>query len=216
LDYLVYIVAVLIIGVLCIVAIHLYSRNSDSPPSADQKRRAMRAPKFALGSRKRGQQRAAARPTIPTPIAAELQHTPIPWGWANHKAFNRSGEVSAGLSSAMRSLSDRLVREKTLVSNGHPNPRAAESLRALLEDRYAPINKDRMTEIEFTKVKRPLLRDPSEPHDQMDNFGIRNAERISKKLRRVVAPEAQGKTRTKPDDDFRYVPIKNVKLPWGW
>lgn len=214
-EYLLYILAVLIIGLMCIAAIRFFGRRSESP-GTDLKRRATPANRTAAGSRKADRQDAAARASASATIAREMQRTPTPWGWANHKAFNRLDDQGSGLSAAMQSITDRLLREKTLAGNGYRDSRTAESLRALLEDRYAPVNKDRMTEMEFTKVNRPLLRDPSEPHDQMDNLGTRNAERISTKLGRVVAPGPLVKKPARLDDDFRYVEVKDVKLPWGW
>lgn len=216
-DYLYYIAAVLILGVACIAAIRLFTANSKETPtlSEEAKRRAMPAAKFAAGNRKPERPSDTARPAAPI-IARELQRTPTPWGWANHKTNNRPDAERTGLSAAMQSLTDRLVREKTLV-NGSRDPRADGSLRALLEDRYAPVNKEHMTEVEFTKVKRPLLRDPSEPHDQMDNFGSRDAGRIRTKVGPVAVVAPPGKSATaRREEDFRYIEIKDVKQPWGW
>jgi hypothetical protein len=129
--------------------------------------------------------------------------------------LNGGQNSQAGLTDAMLELTDRLVREKQLVETRSTNPRTSGSVRALLEDRYGRVNKDSMDTIEYYPVKRPLLRDPSQPHDQMDNFGSNEAERIRNKLKRVVAmrsnpAEASGR------DELRYVEIKDVKQPWGW
>lgn len=112
-DYLYYIAAVLILGLACIVAIRHFTPNSKDASflSDEAKRRAMPAAKFAISNRKQESQNAPVRPAAPA-IARELQRTPMPWGWANHKAINRPDSEPAGLSAAMQSITDRLVREK--------------------------------------------------------------------------------------------------------
>ncbi len=115
----------------------------------------------------------------------------------------------------MQSFVNRLVRQRELVSSPSNNPRISGSVRALLEDRYGRINKDGMESIEYSKVKRPLLRDPSEFYDQMDDFDSRESERIQLKIMNVVSMSShEGFPPRNPD--FRYVAIKDVKQPWGW
>jgi len=115
----------------------------------------------------------------------------------------------------MQLLTDRLLKEKDLVSRASADPRISGSIRALLEDRYGRVNRQSMAEIEYQKVKPPRLRDPSEPHDQMDNFGTREAERIRQKLKLLTAmngvPAAAEEAK-----ELRYVELKDIKRPWGW
>lgn len=115
----------------------------------------------------------------------------------------------------MRKFTDRLVREKQLAQPG-----SSGSIRALLEDRYRPATRD-MTEIPYHKVKRPLLRNPSEPFDQMDNLGRAESQRLRQKLQFLSAMNAdsaeQGDTnKNRKKVEFRYVELKDLKQPWGW
>jgi hypothetical protein len=78
-----------------------------------------------------------------------------------------------------------------------------------------------MTEIEYQKVKRPLLRDPNEPFDQLDNLGSVEAHRLRQKLQFLsamnpdtVQPGEKNKNGKKIE--FRYVELKDLKQPWGW
>lgn len=80
---------------------------------------------------------------------------------------------------------------------------------------FIPPLKDQVNEIPYYKTRPPLLRDPSESHDQMDNFGRREAERISDKLKPVRAvktlPRSSGKV-----GDTHYPDIREIRRPWGW
>jgi len=115
----------------------------------------------------------------------------------------------------MQSLTERLLREKDLVSSPSADPRISGSIRALLEDRYGRVDRQSMAEIEYQKVKPPRLRDPSEPHDQMDNFGTSEAERIRQKLKLLNAMNGVPAAVEEPKE-LRYVDLKDVKRPWGW
>jgi len=144
-----------------------------------------------------------------------MLHVRTPWGWPRHEERNRVGASSRNLSDRMQLLTDRLLKEKDLVSRASADPRISGSIRALLEDRYGRVNRQSMAEIEYQKVKPPRLRDPSEPHDQMDNFGTREAERIRQKLKLLTAmngvPAAAEEAK-----ELRYVELKDIKRPWGW
>ncbi|HLF30018.1 MAG TPA: hypothetical protein VI566_03200 [Xanthomonadales bacterium] len=217
LEYLYYIAAVILIGVVCVVCIRLFTRNSRALPTlnAEQKRRAMPAAKFAASSdRKNTRQRGKAR-TITPAIEREIQRTPTPWGWPNHQEFSATNAKDSGWTGAMHSFTDRLLRKKELMHTNSSNPRINGSLRALLEDRYGPVNKEIMAEFEFTPVKRPLLRDPTEPPDQMDNFGTHKAEQLQTKLDRVRSIKGEANA-SHSGKNSRYAEVRNIKQPWGW
>jgi hypothetical protein len=94
--------------------------------------------------------------------------------------------------------------------------RGRESVRALIEDRYVPSKWNSPSEIEYRKVKPPLLRDPNAPHDQMDNFGVKQAELVRKKLQRVAKMNVAAAAAAAGQRDFRYVSLQDVRQPWGW
>jgi len=217
-DYLNYFLAVLVIGLVCFTTIRLVARRGHSYTLQryKEKQKALaEAKKAALGkSGKRTKRTAKSKTAAPIHRALhrEIQHVRTPWGWPN----GQTGNTSTGLSGSMQSLTDRLVREKKLSRTRSNDPRTSNSVRALLEDRYGRVDRDQPTTVEYRKVKKPLLRDPSEPHDQMDNFGVSEAERIRKKLRNVASMTHVGTSPRKPKSEHRYVDIKNIKQPWGW
>jgi hypothetical protein len=119
------------------------------------------------------------------------------------------------LSEPMKSFTDNLVRRKNRLAGSSAESRGRESVRALIEDRYVPSKWNSPGEIEYRKVKPLLLRDPNAPHDQMDNFGVRQAELVRKKLQRVAKMNVAAAAAAS-QEDLRYVGAKDVKQPWGW
>jgi hypothetical protein len=97
------------------------------------------------------------------------------------------------------------------VDDNEYQRRKQASLRALLEDRFGRPAKP--GEIEFRKVKPPLLRDPGRPYDQEDNFPGGRADQIVATLERqpgTRAPALRGPAARK------VVGLKDVRTPWGW
>lgn len=115
----------------------------------------------------------------------------------------------------MKSFADSLVRRKSRLAGPAGESRGRKSVRALIADRYVPSNRNSPNEIEYRKVKPPLLRDPNAPHDQMDNFGVKKAELVRKKLQRVVKINVEAATAAK-QNELQYAGLKDVKQPWGW
>ena len=115
----------------------------------------------------------------------------------------------------MKSFTDNLVRRKGRLAGLTTESRGRESVRALIEDRYVPSRWNSPGEIEYRKVKPPLLRDPNAPHDQMDNFGARQAEIVRKNIQRVAKMNIAAAAAAS-QEDLRYVGLKDVKQPWGW
>jgi len=144
-----------------------------------------------------------------------MRQVPIPWGWPNYKASNPQAGENAGISSAMLSLTDRLVREKTLVNGQSVNPRHYDSMRTMLGDRYARTKRNEMKSVKYAKVHRPLLRDPMEEYDQTDIFSDRQAQRVRSGLKRVQGKKSRSNTSQGKDKPGAYS-IKNIKQPWGW
>ena len=220
-EYLYYILGMLLIAVLILQAVRFATRQKYQRAMHEyDKRRVQQAAvikqmqKNILEARSNIHPPANYRGCNPV-IKRELRRQRTPWGWPQYKKINAGGTGPAGLHARLRSFIHSLTSEKALSSNRSGDPRRNNSVRALLEDRYHPVSRETMSSIEYTKVKRPLLRDPGEPHDQMDNLGTRKAELIRAKLKRIRAMNADPESAAK-DTDLRFFDPKDVKKPWGW
>ena len=195
-DYLLYILAILVIGLVCLVTIRVNFKKTD-----DKRRRGGKS----VTNRPSDSNQVSTRDFKPA-LQRALLHIRTPWGWPRHLEHNRI--------EAAPQKSSRRSRENA-GRNASANSRIDASMRALLEDRYGRGSPQAMTEMEYRKVKAPRLRDPSEPHDQMDNFGTREADRIRQKLKLLTAMNTKSDV---PEalEDLRYVELKDIKRPWGW
>lgn len=222
-DYLNYVLIVLAIGLVCLFIVRLATRSKNPDLLLQYQARKKAARKMTV--QQTSDDSDFANPSAAwqgTPVIksqrerlAEKTHYRTPWGWPSVERQNGS----QGVSEAVRNFTDRLVKEKQLLQPGGSNA-GKGSIRALLEDRYGPVNRD-MTEIPYQKVKRPLLRDPSEQHDQLDNLGSAESRRVRQKLQFLSAMNnvedgsgsaAKGTKKV----EFRYVELKDLKQPWGW
>ena len=143
----------------------------------------------------------------------DVSGVPVPWGWPGSDIEHHHMEQNheAGVSDSLHRWVDHLVATKITVEDDEYRHRRESSMRALLEDRF--VSPSHMTEIEFRKVKAPLLRDPSLPHDQMDNFPSGKLDRIESKINgqpNVQAVERHG------TGTIHYEDLKEVRTPWGW
>ena len=218
-DYLVYILGVLVMGLVCSMTIRASFMNRTKRPDGKQ-----------VGSRRRSVKIANKSPVEPLSpsepdltlspkdfrpaLQRALLHVRTPWGWPRHEERNRVGESRSNLSARMQASASRLVGGQRSTDRSAKAARTSESIRALVEDRYRRANRQAMAEMQYQKVKAPRLRDPSEPHDQMDNFGIKQAESIRHKLKLLSA--MNGEPAEKESKNLRYVDLKDVKRPWGW
>lgn len=171
--------------------------------------------------REKQQQKAnASRPDLAhrhAVLERERRHVPTPWGWpgsdlhgTGHAPQGSDGTYEVVRQGALRRWVDQLIAEKRTVQDESYMRRREDSLRALLEDRYGRSVK--ATEMTYRKVKPPLLRDPSEPHDQMDNFPSGKTDQIVSGLDKQ--PDAPKRTVDRP---LRKTgSLKEVKTPWGW
>ena len=215
-----YIIAVVASGLVCLLAFRLKFRVASRPRRS--KNSILRRPAATTANELPGVEPPVSSDTfsLPSPksikpvLERELLHVRTPWGWARHEERNR-GENRQSFSESMRSFSDRLFRPKELVNNPKNDKRVHGSIRALLEDRYGRVSRQSAAAIEYQKVKAPRLRDPSAPHDQMDNFGTREAERVRQKLKLIKAMNAVPEA-AQQNSEVRYVDLKDVKRPWGW
>jgi len=151
-------------------------------------------------------------------LQREELHVPTPWGWPGHRGTGsvrkptipNSQEVH-GVSESLYYFVDRLFSEKHTVDNREYLLRKDESLRSLVEDRYGRTSSTK--EIPYRKVKSPLLRDPSEPHDQMDNFPSGKGDQIAAQIPRQaeISRVVKRKTPLKKTGG-----LQDVRTPWGW
>lgn len=219
LDYLYYILAVLIVGLVAFNIVRFATRSQNPDLLQQYEARKSAARKLATD---RAVARKSAETGQPEPQAKSLRQRRqdrvpqrTPWGWPGAQSPHFQQQ---GISEAVRNFSDRLVRQKKLAGSNS----SSGSVRALLEDRYGPVDKG-MTEIPYEKVRRPLLRDPSEPFDQLDNLVSAESRQLRKKLQFLSAmnvdeAEKDGSHGTQKSKkvEFRYVELKDLKQPWGW
>jgi hypothetical protein len=172
--------------------------------------------RFATQSRNRTLRRRYETDQGQSALKRAKQRLAAPWGWPGHLPRQQAGRT--GWVAALHSLAERLTRQKQLAETALSDPRRSNNIRALVEDRYGRVIHERMSEIPYQRVKRPLLRDPSEPHDQMDNLGTAKAERIRRQLQspaliKAEARPSRGRQQGSPREQLK---LQDVKLPWGW
>jgi hypothetical protein len=172
--------------------------------------------RFATQSRNRTLRRRYETDRGQSALKRAKQRLAAPWGWPGHLPRQQAGRT--GWAAALYSLADRLTRQKQLAETALSDPRRRNNIRALVEDRYGRVNHARMCEIPYQRVGPPLLRDPSELHDQMDNLGTAKAERIRHQLQSPTLIKAEGRPsrgrqRGGPREPMK---LQDIKLPWGW
>jgi len=152
-------------------------------------------------------------------LQREMTSVPTPWGWPGHHHDAAEGSDQEpgveldgrGISHSMQRWVNHLVTQKRTVGDREYVLRKNASMRALLEDRFG--RPSQMADVEYQQVKAPLLRDPSQPHDQMDNFPSGRTEKITEKLeKRPLKSISQRSSQRK----LRKTELKQVKTPWGW
>jgi hypothetical protein len=149
----------------------------------------------------------------------ELRNIPTPWGWPGSEVrigngLNGSGNGQSmnGMGGPLQQWLDRMISDKRTIDDGEYLSRRDASLRAMIEDRFGR-SANRPTEMVYQPVRAPLLRDPSRPYDQMDNFPSGRTDRIVAKLQRQPGTSAQVR---KTAQARANVPLRDIKTPWGW
>lgn len=220
-DYLYYFLAVLVFGLLCffVARFTTRSKNPDLLTQARIKtaRRQSAVQTKAISWRGGGKIAGPEKTVVSSPQewVHDKTHYRTPWGWPSVDRQNGS----VGVSESVRKFTHRLVNAKQVHQPGASHS-GNGSIRALLEDRYGPVNRG-MTEVPYQKVKAPLLRDPSEQHDQLDNLGTAESRRLRQKLQflsamNTVKDESGSEAKGPKKVEFRYVELKDLKQPWGW
>jgi len=210
-EYIYYILVTLVIGALCLALV----RRSDQSRSIDEQARlAEKARRRRLKSKAVDDSKSI--PNSPAVLQRELSQVPTPWGWPGHNGTSgdptpsrqHALQESTGVSKSLHRWVDRMVSEKRTVEDREYVIRKDASLRAMLEDRYGRASQ--MSEIEYRKIKAPLLRDPGQPHDQMDNFPSGRTQEIASKIsNRATDLDIQEQSKSAFE-------LKEVKTPWGW
>lgn len=217
-DYIYYILAILVMGLVCIAGVRFATRSQNPDLILQYQARKKAARPLAAGPvTDKEKPFKQANPPPAKSLRERHQEKMLhrtPWGWPG--ADRGSQQAQPGISDSVRNFTDRLIREKQLTQAGRGNG----SIRALLEDRFGPVDRG-MKEMPYQKVKRPLLRDPSEMHDQLDNLGGVETHQLRKKLQFLSAmknsdEQSLGQTNGAKKVEFRYVELKDLKQPWGW
>jgi len=214
-DYLYYILAILVIGLVAILAVRIATR-SHNPDLLMQYEARQKAVRMLSSKKKKGIKNTSADHKVSAvdALGAKDIHVRTPWGWPGSQ--RQVDPAPHRISETVRSFTDHLIREKQLVESGGQNGAKSSSIRALLEDRYGPVDRGERA-IPYQKVKPPRLRDPSEPHDQLDNRGSADAKKLRQKLQFLSAMNNQDQqSGSKNKIEFRYVELKDLKQPWGW
>ncbi|MFC1695083.1 hypothetical protein ACFL1C_02975 [Pseudomonadota bacterium] len=148
----------------------------------------------------------------------ELKPVPTPWGWPGHvvsaapKSHARlNAQEVHGVSESLYHFVDRLFHEKQTIDEGEFLLRKNAAMQALLEERYGKAST--MQEVKYKKVKPPRLRDPGEPHDQMDNFPSGKLNGIVARIPRQPAAPADLQ---KQSPLRKSSELKEIRTPWGW
>lgn len=148
----------------------------------------------------------------------ERLKVPTPWGWpgnANrHNGIHHANlhiQDTGGVSGSLHRWVDHLVAEKQTTEDQQYLRRREASMRALLEDRF--FSPGHMVENKHHNARPPLLRNHSEPHDQMENFPFERIRKIESKLSDGNEPVAMGQVKIEP---IVYEQLSDVRTPWGW
>jgi hypothetical protein len=222
LEYIYYILIILVLLAILIAVVRLpgSSRlaNNQMELARDARKRKMK--------KQEAQAKAESRkPTLASGgnsnyvIKRELARIPAPWGWPQHEKRKGFGKrvhdfthSDHDLSDSLHRLSDKLFSQKQTVQDAEYQKKKDANLRVLLEDRHSP--QITMSEIEYQKVRAPLLRDPGAPHDQMDNFPSGKGDQLTGKLKSRSRTQTGGAKSA--GRDARRTNLKNLKTPWGW
>ena len=212
-EYVYYLMIVLGMIVLC-----LYQMHRSRDPNADVVRLSHRKPDRTEAGKKESN----VSKTLDNQKAVlqrEIAHVPTPWGWPGYQPGPNGRQPNAhqgkheaqGVSDSLQRWIDHLVSEKRTINDEEFRAKQRACIRALLEDRFGRPRAGR--EIKYRQAGGFLLRDPSQPHDQMDNFPSGRLNKIESKLK--AQPESARAT-SALDRKIRYEGLKEVKTPWGW
>jgi hypothetical protein len=211
-EYITYLLVALVVVAACLLMFRWPGKHQD-PSELSRKAREQRR-REKTSREDRASEPLSAHKEI---IGRELSKVPTPWGWPRHKhgvpdgaQSSLNAEADHGVSEAFHGWVERLVIQKKTVHSDEQRSKREASMRALLEDRYGhPVEP---SEMQYSKVKKPLLRDPSAPHDQMDNFPSGKSDEVESGLQRQPGKTAPKKAAKK----LKPTQLQKLKTPWGW
>ena len=214
-EYIYYILIILGLIALSLILLSLPGRSRLKGDQMELARKAQNRRNRQQGSGNGAEFEKERRRSI---LKRELSKIPTPWGWPGHDpvtAVNRYAKINAqevhGVSETLHKWVERLIREKQSVNEEEYLLKKEDNMRALLEDRYGHAN--RMKEMQFHKVKAPVLRNPNQPHDQMDNFPSGKTDRIEAQLKSQPGPSSLVKKQAQSGKKTEH---QILKKPWGW
>jgi hypothetical protein len=150
--------------------------------------------------------------------ATRSLNIPTPWGWPGHDGdpLRKNGSSlnthnAHGTQNSLHRFVDLMMSEKQTVESREYLLKKDASMRALLDGRFG--HSGIPEAIKYQKVKAPLLRDPSEPIDQMDSFNSNEAMKIVDQL---LAQEDLAKKLDGQGPVRKRAYLGEVKTPWGW
>lgn len=218
-DYLYYFLIILGVFLLCLYLVRIPGHLRLGSNQAALAERAQRRSERARSNSLEGSRQPERHELL---LKRGVRNIPTPWGWPGHdekleshhkpglNTDSPTGEPHS-VSESLHRWVDRLVSEKQTVENQDYVLKKDASVRALLEDRYGRAS--RLSGIKYEKTKVPLLRDPNQPHDQMDNFPSGRGEKIISKLDNQ---SGQPDNTEFPLGGRPSVDLKEVRTPWGW
>jgi hypothetical protein len=216
-DYMLF--GIIVLALLCIGLLFANSARQKQGPT-----RQMILAERARKRREREAQRThASDPSTPRQKAIlqrALNRVPTPWGWPGSDARADSNAHTFGITAAFSGPSrplqhwiDRLLAEKRTIDDITYRERGNTALRSMVEDRFG--RNARPKQMAYQKVRPPLLRDPSLPHDQMDNFPSGKTDSIISGL--ASPPETTSRTRhPSAIANRKSAQLGDIKTPWGW
>lgn len=117
-----------------------------------------------------------------------LRNIPIPWGWPNCTYYR--GRSERTMSEALHNFADVLFREKQLVTEAESDPRIINSIRAVTEDRFHPVDRSQGVSADV------------QPDWDVDIW--------------FIGPVAE--SRAAADRKYRsnLLEVRELRAPWGW
>lgn len=209
-EYAYYLLAVLVIGLSCLVAARVATRSRDRVLRDYHRHREQASRQLRNAHRK-----AAGRVNGVKPSDRRTMPAAIPWGWRGSSRRALKGR-DRGWGGTLRGFARQLLRKKQLAVPAASDPRHSQSIRALLEDRYGRIRRDTMTEIAYRKVKVPRFHDVDELPDQLSDMSTSAKAPVRRKLQQLRPVGSTSGPRRAGQAEARVNGLKDIKLPWGW
>ncbi|MEJ8566088.1 hypothetical protein [Elongatibacter sediminis] len=140
-------------------------------------------------------------------LAREL---PIPWGWPNCRNYHGRGMATRSAGEAMHYFAECLFREKQLVAEAAPDPRVFNSVRALIEDRHHPVDKDEVPAAALERFDVAAIIEPDAARSPNGGFARHDV------WMGLVGPVAESRKAAEKKLKLNTLEQYELKRPWGW